>query len=299
MTRASLRPLTRFATLAIVGLLGLGTAWAEANGSGVAVPPVPSFPKQDPARYGRALADYAETFDTGWVDQYSKSRMTLIDSRGDKVERAVTQMTLEGPDGNKSLSRFMSPADIRGVAALVHEHPKATDDTWLYLPASRRVRRISGANRTASFQGTEFTYEDLSRVEPERYDWKFLEETTLKTDGRSEPVYVLEAIPRYSDTAYSRLRTYMNRTLWRVERVEFFDKAGKALKTLTFSDWKLMHGRFWRAHKLDMDNVQTKKRTVMQIDSLFLNLHLYKRDDGSPRENLNESQFTQRALENG
>lgn len=269
------------------------------NSSGVPIPETPAFPTGDPVARGHAIAAHAEAYDSGWVDQYTQAQMTLIDARGEKVVRDTRAMVLEGSQGDKGLVRFMSPADIRGVAALIHEHPQAVDDTWLYLPATRRVRRIAGANRTASFQGTEFTYEDLSSLIVERYDWRFLRETTLTVDGKAEPVYELEARPNYQDTGYSKLILTVNRDNFRTSRVEFFDKAGEPLKTLVASDWKLYHGRFHRPLKLDMTNQQTGKRTVIEAVSLFVNLSLYQRRDGSARSNLNDDQFTRRALEEG
>jgi hypothetical protein len=283
-------------TLRITGfglLLCLGSSLASAQ----PVPAAPKFDKSNPAKYGTALAQYAEDFDSGWLDSYAKSKMTLTDQRGDKVVRETRQLILEGDNGDKSIVRFMSPAEIRGVAALTHEHPKGTDDSWLYLPSSRRVRRISGANRTSSFQGTEFTYEDLSSVETDDYDWKFLAEETIKVAGKSHAVYKLEAKPNYKDTGYSKIIVYVNKKLWRAEQTEFFDKAGRKLKILSLSKWSHIHKRFWRPGKLEMVNQQTHKKTAIESDSLFLNMSKYKKKDGSARNNLKDSAFTRRALE--
>lgn len=288
MNRRSICLVTMFASALSIA----GVAHGE-NTSGVPVPPVPRFDSKDPARYGKALAYYLDARDEGWRDTYAKATMTLISARGDKVSREVVITTLEQKEGNKSIIRFNSPADIRGIAALIHEHPGGIDDTWLYVPASRRTRRISGANRTASFQGSEFTYEDLSRTVVENYDWKFLE---MGTVGK-EPVYKLEARPRYKDTGYSRLVVYIHRDHWRSEKVDYYDKAGKLLKTLTESKWKEFHGRFWRGATMTMTNHQTKKATRIDMTAMYVNLALYKRRDGSRRDNLLPDQFTKRALE--
>lgn len=279
---------------AFAGAIAVGATGARAdNESGVPIPPVPKFNKKNAKKYGEALARYMDERDSGWRDFYSKGRMTLIDASGDRVQRDVIFLLLEGKDGDRSIMRFRSPADIRGVAALVHEHPGGTDDTWLYLPASRRTRRISGANRTASFQGTEFTYEDLGSLDVESYDWKFLGEG--KENG--QPVYELEARPKY-DSGYSKLIVYVHREHWRPEKIDYFDKAGRPLKTFTQKKWKLMHGRFWRPQVQLMQNRQTRKATHIAVPAMFLNLSLYKRADGSARDNLTASDFTKRALEN-
>ncbi len=291
--KPGLNGLVALSALAGALSVGAGTARADDNTSGVPVPAQPKFNKGDAAAYGKALAYYMDKFDDGWKDFYTNADMTLVDSKGDKVFRKMTFMVLEQEEGNKTIARFRSPADIRGITALLHEHPGSTDDTWLYLPANRRTMRISGANRTASFQGTEFTYEDLSRFTVQNYNYKFVKEDTVN----GEPVYVVEAKPTYKDTGYSKLLVNIHRKYWRIEKIVFHDKAGRVLKTLTQSKWKLFHGRFWRALVNTMENHQTRKTTIVQSPTLFLNLSLYKRSDGSARSNLTVEQFTKRALE--
>jgi len=274
-------------------LLVSSTAWAGP------VPTVPQFNTSDPAAHGLQIAEYGQQFDSGWVDQYTRSEMTLIDQTGDTVTREFRLKLLEGNTGDKSLARFMSPAEVRGVGALTHEHPEATDDAWLYLPATRRVRRVAGANRRSSFLGTEFTYEDLSSVVVDRYDWKFIAEETLDTDAGPQPVYKIEAVPRFDDSGYSKLISYVHRDHWRAEQIVFFDKSGTKLKTLVASSWKQHHSRYWRAQHTEMTNHQTLKRTLVNVKSEFLDLSLYPRKDGTARNNLTEEDFTRRALENG
>ena len=262
------------------------------------VPPVPAFETSDPVRHGYQVADYADRYDAGWIDEIWQGRMLLFDAQGDSVQRAVVRMLLEGEDGDKSIVRFVSPAEIKGVAALTHEHPGSSDDNWLYLPSTKRVRRISGANKTASFQGTEFTYEDLSTLELEDYDWRFVEETTLVRGDERIPVLIVEAKPNFADTGYSRLRIAYHREHWRQERIEYFDKAGVHRKTFDSRDWRRLHDRFWRSFESEMTNHQTGKRTKLIFDKVFLNLSLYtSKRTGAARDNLNDEAFTTRALE--
>jgi hypothetical protein len=281
--------LTLFLSLASVGA---SEALAE-NTSGVPIPAEPNFKKKNAATYGKQIATYIDLADSGWVDAYAKSTITIINARGEKNSSKTTQLTLEGSGGNKALVRYMSPASVRGVAALTHEKHTATDDSWLYLPSSRRVRRISGANRTASFQGTEFTYEDLTTFVPSRYKWKFLSES--KKGG--EPILKVEAVPTYKNSGYSKLNFHINGKQWRAEKIEFYDKGGRLQKTLNFSKWKLFHGRYWRPQKLDMKNAQTQKRSTVVISTQFVNISKYDKKDGSARAGLKATAFTRRALE--
>lgn len=269
-------------------------ALAPTPRANAATPPVPEFHQDDPARYGEELARYMDLRDQGWKDAFAKLNFTLIGTRGDKVQRTVQLLQKEGEEaGNKSLIRFVDPVDIRGVALLIHEHPESVDDSWLYLPATQKTQRISGANRTASFQGTEFTYEDLSSLEILRYKWRFLESGS--TQGSK--VYKLEAIPQYRESGYSRLVVHLNQEHWRVEQIDFYDKAGRRLKTLVQRKWTHHHAQFWRAQELAMTNQQTQKKTVIDVVSLFLDIARYPGADGQPRPSLGDEKFTKRALE--
>ncbi len=278
---------------------------AAKNTSGVAIPKTPALDAADatgrltPGTRGKAIAEFADVYDRGWRDEVTRGRMTLFDAGGDSVERTFSRMAYERAEkGDKLIIRFLSPAEIKGVSALTYENPGSSDDNWLYLPANKRVRRVSGANNTASFQGTEFTYEDLGTLDPVEYEWRFVAEMDLKRGGKSIPVYKLDARPKYTDTGYSRLVVYYDKTAFRQQRIEYYDKAGKHLKTRDSSGWKLLHGRFWRAFQIDMVNHQTGKRTSLAQERYFLNLSLYTSSKtGKPRKNLPETLFTTQALQ--
>lgn len=263
------------------------------------VPSPPTFETADANVYGAQIASYVDRFDQGWKDEVTQGEMTLFDADGDSVRRAFSRMALEKPgEGDKFIIKFLSPAEIKGVAALTHENPGSSDDNWLYLPANKRVRRVSGANNMASFQGTEFTYEDLSNIDPTEYEWRFLEETTLEREGEEVPVLRLDAKPTYADTGYSHLVVYVHGTTWRHERIEYYDKAGRHLKTRDSSKWQHVHERFWREDRLEMTNHQTGKRTVLEQSKRFLDLSRYKSSKtGKARGNLTDELFTTRAIQ--
>ncbi|MFT7485674.1 MAG: hypothetical protein ACI9F9_001524 [Candidatus Paceibacteria bacterium] len=271
----------------------------DANVSGASIPAKPEFKSDDAALLGLQIAQHADLYDRGWKDEVAQGIMTLHSADGDFVRRTFTRMVLENSQaGDKLQIKFVSPAEIRGVTALTHEHPGSSDDNWLYLPSNKRVRRISGANNTASFQGTEFTYEDLSNIDPTEYEWRFLEQATLKRYEGEVPVYKLDARPTYKDTGYSRITVYYHLDNFRQERIEYYDKAGVKLKVRDGLDWRLIHGRFWRSHMIAMENLQTGKRTELEQTKLYLNLSLYKSSGtGEPRANLTEDRFTTRAIQ--
>ena len=79
-------------------------------------------------------------------------------------------------DGDKSIFIFEHPRDVSGTAVLTFTHKHGPDDQWLYLPALKRVKRISSDNKSGSFVGSEFAYEDLSSQEVEKYTYKWIQD---------------------------------------------------------------------------------------------------------------------------
>ena len=132
-------------------------------------------PGEDPAALGLAIAEEAHDRNAGWIDQRARLRMVLRDAAGHEHERHLRVDTLEViGDGDKSMLVFDSPRDIKGTALLTYSHPIEPDDQWLYLPALKRVKRISSANKSGPFVGSEFAYEDFSSQEVEKYTYRYL-----------------------------------------------------------------------------------------------------------------------------
>jgi len=81
------------------------------------------------------------------------------------------------------------PFDARGIAVMTYRYKDSdrprveskNDDTWVYVPTLRRVRRISTAQRTDAVSGTDFTFDDLASfagIVPQ-YEWACLGETDI------------------------------------------------------------------------------------------------------------------------
>ena len=258
----------------------------------------PAFTPESPSLYGRQLLEHSDRVLQGWKDEIVSGKMQLFDARNRSVQRSFTRIGLERfGRGDKSIIKFTAPADIKGVSALNYENIGSSDDNWLYLPSSKKVRRISGANNTASFQGSEFTYEDLNDLDPKEYEWTFIEETTLEIDAKPMRVFKISGKPTYRDTAYSKLILYLSKAHWYQTKVEYFDKSGTHLKTKISSQWQQFHGQFWRSHKVDMSNHLTGRKTQLSFSNFLVDLSQYtSKKTGKKRNNLKENLFTKRAL---
>ena len=209
---------------------------------------------------GYEIAARSDRSDRGFGDSKVNLKMILRNAAGAEATRTLEFRTLEIPDedvGDKSLIIFDTPRDIDGTALLSHAKILEADDQWLYLPALKRVKRISSVNKSGPFVGSEFAFEDFTALELNKYSYKFFREEAcgkLTCD-------VIERFPRYEYSGYTRLVTWIDTEVFQIRKVAFYDRRGDPLKTLTQEGYKNYKGNFWRAHRLAMVNHQTGKST--------------------------------------
>ena len=138
---------------------------------------VPVLHAQTPEEKGLEIAREADRRGEGFGDFQANMRMVLITKRGDTSERELRVSTLEASseeEGDKSLTIFDTPRDVRGTALLTYSYKTRDDDQWLYLPALRRVKTIASRNKSGPFMGSEFSFEDMRGQEVEKYTYKYL-----------------------------------------------------------------------------------------------------------------------------
>ena len=224
--------------------------------------PVASFAASDGAARGLAIAQESERRDAGWRDSTVAVTMVLQDRRGQTRERKLRLSMQEKPGnaGDKTLTVFDSPPDMAGTLFLSHSVVGADDKLWLYLPSLKRVKRISSANKTGAFFGSEFTYEDISAPEIGKFTYNY---TGNKPCGRLT-CFVVERYPAYRNSGYRTLVTYFDTSEYRPQRIEYLDRSGKLTKVLTFSGYKRYSGRFWRAQTMTMQSKKTGKTTILR-----------------------------------
>ena len=132
---------------------------------------------QSAEQKGLQIAQAAKDYEKGFTDFKASMLMTLISKNGDTSTRIIRIKTLEVEgDGDKSLSIFDQPADVKGTAMLTYSHGLEPDDQWIYLPALKKVKRISSRNKSGPFMGSTFAFEDLGSQEVEKYSYRFLRE---------------------------------------------------------------------------------------------------------------------------
>jgi outer membrane lipoprotein-sorting protein len=235
----------------------------------------------DSEQKGLEIAVEADKRDMGFGDTVSELTMILRNRNGEESTRQIRNQTLEvKDDGDKSLVIFDQPRDVKGTAFLSFTHKKGPDDQWLYLPALKRVKRISSDNKSGPFMGSEFAYEDISSQEVEKYTYNYLRDETYEQNE----CFVYERYPVDEKSGYSRQVVWMDKEHYRVMKIDFYDRKNDLLKTLTYHGYKQYLDKYWRAAKMAMVNHQTGKSTDLLWDE-------YEFATG-----LSESDFNQNSL---
>jgi hypothetical protein len=205
------------------------------------------------------IANKADKVTDGFESSIAKTEMTLINANGQKSVRDLLMKTLEGEKGDKTLSTFLSPADVKGTKVLGWEHIDRDDDQWLYLPALKRVKRIASRNKSGSFMGSEFSYEDIGNQNPGKYNFSGEPEVVM-LDGLE--CYKGERIPKDKNSGYTKQITWVDTKDFLIRKIDYYDRKGELLKTATFSGYKKIDG-VWRVGKIDMKNHQNDKETIL------------------------------------
>ncbi len=216
-------------------------------------------------RRGFETAARSDRSDRGFGDSEVQLKMILRNATGRETTRQLKITTLEVKDesvGDKSLVTFSHPRDINGTALLSHAQILEPGNQWLYLPALKRVKRISSANKSGPFVGSEFAFEDFTSLELNKFDYTWIREEACGNIDCD----VIERLPRYKNSGYARQIAWIDRDIYQLRKVEFYDRRGDLLKTLELKDYQNYNG-VWRAQRLEMVNQQTGKSTDLIYDS--------------------------------
>ena len=217
-------------------------------------------------------------------------RFVLINPAGQQRIRETTSTTDLKADGvnNRRVTRFNSPADIAGTAVLTVENA-GEDDIWVYLPALKKVRRLTASSRRDAFVGTDFSYGDVLGHPVDEWLHRALRKEAI--DGM--PSIVIESMPRNAGiaaaTGYSRRITWLRATDLVPVKIEFFGPQQNLIKVYSAADIRLVDTarRCFQPMRQVMKNVVTGHTTVIEYSS-------FKTDVG-----VADDQFQPRALERG
>jgi len=217
-------------------------------------------------------------------DQQADLTMSLINSRGDERVRTIRQFTKDFGVMEKKIMFFKTPADVRNTSFMnwSYNDENKDDDQWIYLPALKKIKRISSDSKSDYFMGSDFTYDDLGDRHPSQDTHKLIGEEIIN----GENCYVVESIPKDEDYMYSKTVTWIIKDKWIGVKKDFYDEDEDLLKILIVKKFEKISG-YWTILSTEMHNVQKNHTTRMQLDNV-------KIDTG-----IADNQFTERMMRRG
>lgn len=225
-------------------------------------------------------------------DQRSKLAIILKDSSGSERKNVYLRLwkDYKGAEGvaDKMILFTEYPPDAQGSAFMRWAFTRESDknaDQWIYLPALRKIRRVSIRDPGDSFLGSDLTYADISGRA-----WDEDEHKLLRTESaNSNEFYVVESTPKEKSPLYSkRLSWFLKTPAWEgciKARVDYYDKRGDLLKRQNLR-WQKV-GPAWVWDKVVVQNVQTLHSSLFEVTNVEINV------------GLQDSLFAERTLEKG
>jgi len=221
-----------------------------------------------PEQQGMEISQEVKKRDVGWGDSKADMMMFLRNEHGQESVREIKIKSLEQQsDGDKSLTIFNKPKDVKGTAFLSYSHHTGADDQWLYMPALKRVKRISSRNKSGPFMGSEFSFEDFSSFEVEKYSYKYLGDEVV--NGQDN--FIVEQFPLDENSGYTRRIVWVDKEEYLVQKIDYYDRKNSLLKTLTYVNYQEYLGKYWRAQSMQMENHQSGKSTELTWNNYTFN----------------------------
>jgi hypothetical protein len=199
--------------------------------------------------------------------QRYEGMLQVIDARGKVTDKRWEYTRLGSHGASKSVLRFTAPAEVKGVALLILNHPDRASDQWMWTPAIARDRRIALQDRSTRFFGTDFSFEDLEERDVDQYDFSLLGEESMA----GVPCWRIEAKPRQTKTSqYTRSRLWVRKDNYAYVQIEN-DIKNVLVRRLNYSQLEQVQG-IWTARLLEMTDLRRNSRTILKLEKLQYNV---------------------------
>jgi hypothetical protein len=187
-----------------------------------------------------------------------------------KVSKKSWQSERLGSYGNsKAMIRFTAPAEVKGVALLVVNHPDRSSDQWMWTPAIGRDRRIAPQDRSTRFFGTDFSFEDLEERDVNQFDFRLLGEEAI--DGAA--CWRIESKPKERKASqYTSSRVWIRKDNYVPVQYENFAK-DTLIRRMREKDIENIQG-IWTARTLEMADMHRNSRTILKLENVRYNVPL-------------------------
>ena len=199
--------------------------------------------------------------------------LQVFDAKGKVSDKGWRFERLGSHGRSKAVLRFTAPAEVKGVALLVVNHPERASDQWMWTPAVERDRRIALQDRSTRFFGTDFSFEDLEERDVNQYEYTLDGDETV--DGAA--CWKIQSTPRESKSSqYTRSIVWVRKDNYAFARIENYVK-DQAVRRLNYSRIQNVQG-IWTARQLEMTDLRRGSRTRLTLDKLEYNVPLKDED---------------------
>jgi Outer membrane lipoprotein-sorting protein len=199
--------------------------------------------------------------------------LQVLDNKGKVADKRWQFMRLGSHGRSKAVLRFVTPAEVKGVALLIVNHPDRASDQWMWTPALQRERRIALQDRSTRFFGTDFSFEDLEERDVNQYNYRMLGEENI--DGA--PCWRIESTPSEKKISqYTKSEVWIRKDNYAFAQIESYIKA-EVVRRLKYSDFAQAQG-IWTGRRLEMTDLRRKSRTILTLEKLEYNVPLRDQD---------------------
>lgn len=218
--------------------------------------------QQDP----RQIVEEAQKRTTTQSQQY-EGTLQVIDAKNKISEKRWEYDRIGSHGSSKAVLRFTAPAEVKGVALLVLNHPDRSSDQWMWTPAINRERRIALQDRSTRFFGTDFSFEDLEERDTNQFDYKLLGEESI--DGAA--CWKVQSTPKESKVSqYTHSYLWIRKDNYAFAQIENYSK-NQLVRRAHYTDIRNDQG-FWTAHQIDMHDLRRNSHTILKIEKLQYNV---------------------------
>ena len=194
----------------------------------------------------------------------------LKNKAGRMRHREALMIHSEQADTTRIAIYFTAPGRIEDTAFLSYDHVQSTDENWLFLPATERVRRLPTSDRGDYFLGTDLTYGDIKdNFKFSLDDWEFSVGGSAQVNGRELPV--LTGTARSSAIAeelgYAAFTAVVDIETGFPLQIDYRDTRGKPLKHVEVRELDLIGGA-WTALDFVVSNAQSGHETHVQFSDM-------------------------------
>ena len=195
-------------------------------------------------------------------EQY-EGLLQVIESGGKVSDKRWTYARIGSHGNSKAIIRFTEPAEVKGVALLIVNHPERASDQWMWTPALGRDRRIALQDRSTRFFGTDFSFEDLEERDIDQYEYSYKGEDTV--DG--EPCLKIESKPQGNHSSqYTSSMLWVRKGNYTYAVIENY-KGSELIRRLKYKNMENVQG-IWTPRLREMTDIRRRSRTVLRLNKL-------------------------------